>query len=256
MPCGVIILNGRYGNKVRNWDNLSWKSIPIREELMNLLHSFYKGKRVLITGHTGFKGSWLALWLESLGATVSGLSLPPEPIKIILSYLVLKRECSHQIIDIRDKESVLGFVRKGKPEIVFHLAAQPLVLNSYSDPVYTFETNILGTVNILEATRNTDSLQQIILITTDKVYENRNWIWGYRENDRLGGYDPYSASKAATELVIDSYTKSYFNPEKFDFHGKVAASVRAGNIIGGGDWSEHRIIPDFYRSIEAGKPWK
>lgn len=221
---------------------------------MNLLKNFYKGKRVLITGHTGFKGSWLTLWLESLGAKVTGISLPPYTNKGIFALSGLEKRISHHLIDIREKEATINLIVENNPEILFHLAAQPLVIEGYNNPVDTFETNILGTVNILEAARQAESLKQIVIITTDKVYQNKNWIWGYRENDRLGGYDPYSASKAASEIVIDSYVKSFFNPENYEEHGKIVASVRAGNIIGGGDWSAYRIIPDFFRSVEENRP--
>lgn len=219
----------------------------------NTLRDFYRNKKILVTGHTGFKGSWLAIWLESLGAKVTGISLPPrgENDNFVISNL--KNRINHHIQDIRDFNGLKKIFNASKPDIVFHLAAQPLVLESYKDPVYTFETNILGTVNVLEASRFIESLKEIILITTDKVYENRNWVWGYREVDRLGGYDPYSASKAAAEIVINSYIKSFFNPKDYSKHGKIVASVRAGNVIGGGDWSENRIIPDFYKALMSNK---
>jgi CDP-glucose 4,6-dehydratase len=223
------------------------------ENMVVDLKNFYKGKKVLITGHTGFKGSWLSIWLLNLGAEVAGISLPPDTSKgnFVLAKLESKMDSYYQ--DIRDFQEVKNIFKKVQPDIVFHLAAQPLVLKSYSNPHETFETNVQGTVNILEAVRTTETVKELVLITTDKVYKNHDWIWGYRENDELGGYDPYSASKAAAELVIDSYIKSFFSPKDFENHGKIVASVRAGNVLGGGDWSENRIIPDFFKAIEAGK---
>ena len=194
----------------------------------------YKGKRVLITGHTGFKGSWLSIWLDELGAEVIGVALDP---KTELDNFVQANIASFVKdirLDIRDKEAIIKLFNDEKPEVVFHMAAQPLVLESYEFPLETFETNTLGTANILEAIRLTDTVKTAIFITTDKVYENNEWVWPYRENERMGGYDPYSASKGASELIIASYRNSFFNPSAYSNHGKSIASVRAGNVIGRG----------------------
>jgi CDP-glucose 4,6-dehydratase len=214
----------------------------------------YQGKKVLITGHTGFKGSWLSIWLNYLGANVTGIALDPKTERDVFVLSGIGKKINDYRIDIRNLAQLLEVFEKEQPEIVFHLAAQPLVLESYHNPVETFETNISGTVNVLEAIRQTDSVKTAIMITTDKVYENKEWIWPYREDDPLGGYDPYSASKAAAELVISSYRKSFFNPDDYKRHQKSVASVRAGNVIGGGDWADFRIIPDCIRAIEHNKP--
>ena len=217
-------------------------------EILNI----YKGKKVLITGHTGFKGSWLSIWLHKLGAQVVGVALEP---KTKLDNFVLADVTSFVKdvrLDIRNKESIIELFKNEQPEIIFHLAAQPLVLEGYQYPLETFETNTLGTANILEAIRQTDSVHTALIITTDKVYENKEWIWPYREDERLGGFDPYSASKGASELIISSFRNSFFNPNTYSSHGKSLASVRAGNVIGGGDWSENRIIPDCIKAIERG----
>ena len=208
----------------------------------------YRGRRVLISGHTGFKGSWLALWLEQLGAKVSGVSLDPETQPNHFDLLDLSIDDYR--LDIRKADEIKNLVEKLCPDIVFHLAAQPLVRRSYRDPLGNWSTNVMGTANVLEACRNVDSVRAIVAITTDKVYANQEWPWGYRENDRLGGHDPYSASKAACELLIDSYRKSYFA----DSSAPLTASARAGNVIGGGDWSEDRLIPDLVRSVDKNTP--
>lgn len=216
-------------------------------------NNIYKGKRVLITGHTGFKGSWLSIWLKELGAEVIGYSLDPytEKDNFILSNL------SEKIVDIRgdlrDKEKLSEVFVKYKPEIVFHLAAQPLVRLSYDIPVETYEINVMGTINVMEEIRKTPETKVGILITTDKCYENKEQIWGYRENEPMGGYDPYSSSKGAVEIAINSWRRSFFNPKDYDKHGKSIASVRAGNVIGGGDWAKDRIIPDCIRALEEDK---
>jgi CDP-glucose 4,6-dehydratase len=210
---------------------------------MKVFANVYRGKRVLITGHTGFKGSWLALWLSELGADVTGLALKPATHPNHWDLVKpATREC---LIDIRDPEAVIRDFLVTKPEIVFHLAAQPLVRRSYSDPLETWATNVMGTANILEACRQTPSVRAIVTITTDKCYENREWAWGYREIDRLGGHDPYSASKAGSELVAASYRSAFFNTE----NAPLLATARAGNVIGGGDWSEDRLIPDLVRAV-------
>ena len=216
----------------------------------NLFKNIYKNKKVLITGHTGFKGSWLALWLNELGADVVGYALDPKTDKDNFVVTGLANKIKKDIrADIRDKEKLFKVFKEEKPEIVFHLAAQPLVMESYEHPLETFDTNIMGTVNVLDAIRKTNSVLTGIMITSDKCYENREMIWGYRENDPMGGHDPYSASKGAAELVINSYRKSFLKKDE-----KSIASARAGNVIGGGDWSDYRLIPDFIRAIEAEQP--
>ena len=226
----------------------------------------FKNKNVFITGHTGFKGIWLSLLLKEMGATVSGYSLEPKLNPIY--------EASHRSVfahswyeDIREKSRLKSAISDSQPDIIFHLAAQPLVLDSYSDPVYTFDVNVMGTANLLEAVRGYSKKCAVIIITTDKVYENREWDYPYRENDRLGGHDPYSTSKACAELIIQSYRKSFFSPQKIKEHNIALASARAGNVIGGGDWSANRIVPDIVRAFhenntlqirnpEAVRPWQ
>ncbi len=213
---------------------------------LNLFGGQYNGRRVLLTGHTGFKGSWFALWLKALGAEVTGLSLDPET--SLNHWDLLQLNIVDKRIDIRDASAVLNAIEAANPEVVFHLAAQPLVRRSYREPIETWSTNVMGTVNVLEACRNLDCIKAIVVVTTDKCYENQEWSWGYRENDRLGGNDPYSASKAAAELVVASYRKSFFSTP----NRALLASARAGNVIGGGDWSDDRLIPDVVRSIVTG----
>ena len=218
-----------------------------------MLRDFYKNKRVLITGHTGFKGSWLSIWLREMGAEVIGLSKDPytERDNFVLSGL--KDKITDIRGDITDGKLVKEIFANYQPEIVFHLAAQPLVRLSYDIPVETYQTNVMGTINVLEAIRVTDSVKVGVMITTDKCYENKEQIWGYRENEPMGGYDPYSSSKGAAEIAIASWRRSYFNPLLFEKHGKSIASVRAGNVIGGGDWALDRIIPDCIKALEGGK---
>ncbi|MGB9006209.1 MAG: CDP-glucose 4,6-dehydratase [Candidatus Aminicenantales bacterium] len=219
-----------------------------------VLEKCYKNKRVLVTGHTGFKGSWLSLWLKELGAEVIGYGLDPcTPLdNFVLSHL------SGLMVDIRgdirDQGNLQKVFRKYSPEFVFHLAAQPLVREGYRNPKETVEVNIGGTVNVLENCRFSESVKVIINVTSDKCYENREWIWGYRENDRLGGYDPYSSSKACSEILTAAWRNSFFNPNKIRSHGKSLSSVRAGNVIGGGDWRKDRIIPDCIHALENKKP--
>jgi len=217
------------------------------EELVIMFGNRYKNRRVLITGHTGFKGSWLALWLQILGAKVTGISLPAETTPNHWKLLGLDAESFN--IDIRDAELLRRKVVESKPEIVFHLAAQPLVRRSYRQPLETWATNVMGTANLLDACMHVEGLQAIVVITTDKCYENKEWIWGYRELDPLGCHDPYSASKAGSELVAASYRLSFFNTPS----SPLLATARAGNVIGGGDWSEDRLIPDLIRSVKGGK---
>lgn len=221
---------------------------------MDIFNNFYRGKRVLVTGHTGFKGSWLSIWLHKLGAEVIGVGLDPftERDNYVLSGIGQKIKADIRA-DIRDGERMKAIFREYQPEIVFHLAAQPLVRLSYDIPVETYETNVMGTIHILEAIRVTDSVKVGVMITTDKCYENKEQIWGYRENEPMGGYDPYSSSKGATEIAIASWRRSFFNPEQYDKHGKSIASVRAGNVIGGGDWALDRIIPDCIKALEGGE---
>ncbi len=211
------------------------------------MFEIYKNKKVLVTGHTGFKGSWLTIWLLNLGAKVIGYALDPQTEKDNFVLSGLKNYIKEYRADIRNKEKLFEVLSKENPDIIFHLAAQPLVLESYNNPLYTIETNTLGTSNILEAFRISKETKVLIVITTDKVYKNKEWDWGYRENDRLGGKDIYSGSKAAAEILIESYRKSFFKNT-----GKLIASVRAGNVIGGGDWSKDRIVPDCIKAIENG----
>ena len=212
------------------------------------LRASYQGKRVFITGHTGFKGSWLTQWLLMLGAEVTGYSLPPPTDPALFLQLELAGEIRHIEADIRDLERLSGFIVEARPDFVFHLAAQPLVRYSYKEPRETYEVNVLGTVNVLEALRRLDHPCAAVMITTDKCYENREWFYGYREEDPLGGYDPYSSSKAAAELVIAAYRRSFFGQSKI-----ALASARAGNVIGGGDWAVDRIVPDCVRYLSRGE---
>jgi CDP-glucose 4,6-dehydratase len=206
----------------------------------------WEDRRVLVTGHTGFKGGWLALWLNQLGAKVSGLSLPAPEGASFFAQTNLEQFVDHRIVDIRDHQLVREAIEDIRPEIVFHLAAQPLVRYSYANPIETYATNVMGTVHVLDACRQVDGVKAVLCITTDKCYENREWVWPYRESDPMGGYDPYSSSKGAAELVISAYRRSY--PD-----GPLISSVRAGNVIGGGDWAQDRLIPDVVRSILAGQ---
>jgi len=217
---------------------------------MENLQKFFKDKRVLITGHTGFKGSWLTQVLLNWGATISGVALKPNTKPSLFQTLGLEKKISNNFCDIRDFKKISEIVKKEKPEIVFHLAAQPLVRDSYDDPLYTFETNIMGTANILQAIKETNTARAAIIITTDKVYENKESGLPFKENDKLGGYDPYSASKAAAEIVISSYIKSFFNLTNYNKkHKTLIASARAGNVLGGGDWQKDRLIPDIIRAV-------
>jgi len=209
---------------------------------------FWRGKRVLVTGHTGFKGSWLTLALHRSGAKVTGISLPPLTTPSLFAEAKIGELCASHFLDIRDAPGVAGLIRAARPEIVFHLAAQPLVRESYRDPLTTFETNIMGTANVLEALRGIDGLRVAVMVTTDKVYRTAEVPGSHREDDPLGGHDPYSASKAASEMVIESYRQSYLVEQPV-----AVASARAGNVIGGGDWSEDRLIPDAVRAWQAGK---
>jgi CDP-glucose 4,6-dehydratase len=214
------------------------------------LSELYRGRKVLITGDTGFKGSWLALWLDELGAAVTGIGLDPKTPADNYCVCGLASVIDHHACDIRTYDRLQEIFRAAEPELVFHLAAQALVPESYRTPRETFEVNVQGTANVLECIRHTPSVKAAVMVTSDKCYENREWTHGYRETDPLGGYDPYSASKGAAEIVISSYTRSFFSKP-----GTPAiASARAGNVIGGGDWSQDRIVPDFIRSLEEHKP--
>lgn len=221
---------------------------------MDFLDGFYKDKKVLITGHTGFKGSWLSVWLHELGAEVVGISKDPYTERDNYVLAGLENKIIDLRADIRDGEKMKKLFQTHQPDIVFHLAAQPLVRLSYEIPVETYETNVIGTINILEAIRSTDSIRVGVMITTDKCYENKEQIWGYRENEPMGGYDPYSSSKGAAEIAISSWRRSFFHPKNYSNHGKSIASARAGNVIGGGDWAQDRIIPDCIRALESAKP--
>lgn len=212
--------------------------------MKNLFGGVYNEKRVLITGDTGFKGSWLAIWLHEMGAKVFGYALPPTSSRDNFVVSGLRNRIIHEDGDVTNHNQYLDFAKKVQPEIAFHLAAQPLVLKSYKNPRETFETNLLGTVNFFESIREVKSIKAAVNVTSDKCYENQNWVWGYRENDPMGGKDPYSSSKGCSELITSSYINSYFQ----NLDSASVASVRAGNVIGGGDWAEDRIVPDFFRA--------
>lgn len=216
---------------------------------MGLNTDFWRGKRVLLTGHTGFKGGWLALWLQKLGARVTGIALPPATTPSLFQLANVSAGMNGHICDIRDAAALSSLVQTAQPEVVFHLAAQPLVRASYRDPLETFSTNIMGTANVLDALRGLNGVRVAVMVTTDKVYRNREWPYPYREDDELGGRDPYSASKAASEIVVASYRDSFL-----DAQGVAVATARAGNVIGGGDWSEDRLIPDAVRAWQSGRP--
>lgn len=218
-------------------------------EDLDISNAFWRGRKVLVTGHTGFKGGWLSHWLQHSGAEIVGVALdPPTNPNLFESSGVADGMLSLRQ-DIRDGDEMKRILADNRPEIVFHLAAQPLVRYSYRAPVETFETNVMGTLHILEAIRNIDTVRAAVMVTTDKCYENREWEWGYREDEPMGGHDPYSSSKAAAELLIASYRKSYFPVDRLDQHGTAIASVRAGNVIGGGDWAEDRLVPDIVRGF-------
>lgn len=227
---------------------MGWRRSAVEMLGLNAFGSAYRGRRVLVTGHTGFKGSWLCLWLQALGAEVTGLALDPpsEPNHWDLLKLSLK-DCR---IDIRDEAAVRNIFAVETPEIVFHLAAQPLVRRSYREPINTWATNVMGTAHVLEAVRHTPEVRAVVVVTTDKCYENREWPWAYRERDRLGGHDPYSASKASAEFVALSYRTAFLQHPS----APLIATARGGNVIGGGDWSEDRLIPDLVRSVVAREP--
>ena len=229
--------------------------------------NFWKDKSVFITGHTGFKGSWLCCWLELLGARVTGYSLEPPTNPSMFEVVEVEKQLESVRGDIRDRESLLASMKKAKPEIVIHLAAQSLVRASYREPVETYSTNVMGTVHVLDCVRQIPAVKVVLIVTSDKCYDNREWWWGYRENDAMGGFDPYSSSKGCAELVTSAFRNSFFPPAAYAAHGVAVASARAGNVIGGGDWAADRLIPDFVRAAsekktllvrnpEARRPWQ
>ena len=216
--------------------------------------SFWNGKRVFVTGHTGFKGAWLSIWLHSLGAEVTGYALPPPTDPSLYDLCRVDRLVNSVIADVRDAGRLAAAVAAARPEIVFHLAAQPIVREAYRNPVETYSTNVLGTVHLLEAVRSCKSVRAVVNVTSDKCYENREWVWGYRESEPLGGYDPYSSSKACSELVTAAYRASFFNPADPSGQKAGIASARAGNVIGGGDFAPDRLLPDCVRAVLNGEP--
>jgi len=214
---------------------------------------FWNGRRVLLTGHTGFKGSWLSLWLQSMGAQVVGYALAPPTHPSLFEVAKVGQGMTSVIGDVRDLAKLQAAFAEHQPEIVIHMAAQPLVRYSYQNPVETYSTNVMGTVHLLEAVRHTPGVKAVVNITTDKCYENREWVWGYRENEPMGGFDPYSNSKGCAELVSAAYRSSFFNADTYAQHGVATATVRAGNVIGGGDWAQDRLIPDILAAFEQGR---
>lgn len=226
------------------------------ENKVDMFNNFYKDKVVLVTGHTGFKGSWLSIWLKELGATVVGYGLEPYTQEDNFVVTNLKNKIIGITGDIRDEVKLNRVFDKYNPQIVFHLAAQPLVRLSYEKPKETYDINVMGTLNVLECIRKSDSVKVGVMITTDKCYENKEQIWSYRENDPIGGFDPYSSSKGCAELLIASYRNSFMNPKDYEKHGKSIASARAGNVIGGGDWSNDRIVPDCIKALMHGRDIK
>lgn len=223
--------------------------------MKNHFNNVYADQTVLVTGHTGFKGSWLAIWLRELGANVIGYSLPTPPTNPSNFTLTnLHNTITDLRGDVRDLANLQEIIATHQPKFIFHLAAQPIVLNGVTDPITTFTSNVDGTLNILEAVRNSTSVRVLVSITTDKVYDNKEWLWGYRENDRLGGHDPYSASKAMAEMAVAAYRDTYFPASRYPEHRVAIATVRAGNVIGGGDFADHRLVPDCLRALMADQP--
>lgn len=215
---------------------------------------FWRGRRVFLTGHTGFKGSWLSIWLQMLGGEVTGFALPPETDPNLFELAGVAAGMTSIFGDIRSQEAVDQAMAKASPEVIIHMAAQPLVRASYADPVGTYSTNVMGTVHVLEAARKLGTARAILNVTTDKCYHNNEWEWGYREADRLGGHDPYSNSKACSELVTAAYRSSFFAPDLYGEHGVAIATARAGNVIGGGDYSPDRLVPDLLSAFRKGRP--
>ncbi|WP_446897221.1 CDP-glucose 4,6-dehydratase [Clostridium sp. LBM24168] len=216
---------------------------------INCFNNIYNNKKILITGNTGFKGSWLSIWLDKLGAKVVGYSLEPPTVPSMFEICKLSEKVTNINGDVRDYSKLFAVIKEYKPDIIFHLAAQPLVRLSYEFPRDTYETNVMGTVNLLDAALKVDSVQAVVVVTTDKCYENKEWAYGYRETDSMGGYDPYSSSKGCAELVVSAYRNSFYKNS-----GRALASARAGNVIGGGDWAKDRLIPDFIKAVSENKP--
>ncbi|MEO5340793.1 MAG: CDP-glucose 4,6-dehydratase [Magnetococcus sp. MYC-9] len=221
---------------------------------MGVEDTFWRGKRVFLTGHTGFKGSWLSIWLQSLGVELHGLALAPPTVPSLFDAARLGSDMASTIGDVRHDATVYAAVAACRPEIVFHMAAQPLVRFSYQEPVATYATNVMGTVHLLEAVRRVDSVRVVVNITTDKCYENKEWVWGYREEEAMGGHDPYSSSKGCAELVTHAYRRSFFQHKTGGQPHIAVASARAGNVIGGGDWARDRLVPDILRAFEHNLP--
>lgn len=215
--------------------------------------AFWQGKRIFLTGHTGFKGSWISLWLQAMGAKVTGFALAPNTTPSLFEEARVSEGMASIIGDVRDQVALQKALAEAQPEIVLHMAAQPLVRYSYANPVETYATNVMGTVHLFDAIRQMSGIKAVVNVTSDKCYANREWVWGYRENDAMGGYDPYSNSKGCSELVTAAFRSSYFNPADYAKHGVALASGRAGNVIGGGDWALDRLIPDIMRAIEEGR---
>ena len=227
------------------------RQVAAGAEVRAILREAYRGRRVLITGHTGFKGSWLSLWLGELGAEVTGYSLPAPTAPSLFEAARVAQQVRHVDGDVRDRDRLLGVWRSARPEIVFHLAAQSLVRESYADPLATLATNVMGTANVLDVARHSPDRLSLVMVTSDKCYENREWVYAYRETDPMGGHDPYSMSKGAAELLVSSWRRSFFASEQADAD-VACASVRAGNVIGGGDWATDRIVPDCVRALALG----
>ncbi|HBA89127.1 MAG TPA: CDP-glucose 4,6-dehydratase [Geobacter sp.] len=225
-----------------------------KKQLHGFDPEFFRGRRVFVTGHTGFKGAWLTLWLHQLGARVTGYALAPPTDPSLFELARLDRLVESVQGDVRDPRALAAALREAAPEIVIHMAAQPLVRESYLNPVETYATNVMGTVHLLEAVRGNAAVRAVVNVTTDKCYENREWPWGYRENEPMGGYDPYSSSKGCSELVTAAYRNSYFNEAAYGTHGVALASARAGNVIGGGDWAADRLVPDCIAALLKGEP--
>jgi CDP-glucose 4,6-dehydratase len=231
--------------------------MAIRQSAMENLAvnpTFWSGKKVFVTGHTGFKGSWLCLWLQQLGAEVTGYALQPPTNPSLFEVAQVGRGMKSMIGDIRDGEALTSAMQSATPDVVIHMAAQSLVRYSYIEPVETYSTNLMGTVHLLEAVRKTSSVRAVVNVTSDKCYENKEWVWGYRESEPMGGFDPYSNSKGCAELVTAAYRNSFFNPAKYSEHRVALASARAGNVIGGGDWADGRLIPDILKAISENRP--
>lgn len=220
-------------------------------DLAQVEPNFWLGKRVFLTGHTGFKGGWISLWLSSMGAKVYGYSLPPLTVPNLFTILKIDQLLEASVIgDVCDFATLQSAMASASPDVVIHMAAQALVRHSYENPITTFSTNVMGTVHLLEAVKVISSAKAVVIVTTDKCYENKEWIWGYRENDPIGGHDPYSSSKGCAELVTSAYVRSFFSEDKYPSHKHAIASARAGNVIGGGDWSDDRLISDAVRAFE------